>query len=165
MVLISESKKGNPTEDDGPAAGMRSEQKNLLASLDTQVAEIRESLERLTKSVGELNSKMRATGDVMKWVLDALSHRSEEKEVTYLKNLEASNEMIRSFMAFVESRVKPVARPTLAEAAEPRTTKNEPPPKEVVTTTSKKGEEYLVKPSLVRRFQEEEGKEKDKKSR
>jgi hypothetical protein len=127
--------------------------------------EIKENLERLTKSVGELNSKMRSTGDVLKWVLDALSRRSEEKEVTYLKNLEASTELLKNFMAFVESRVKPIAKAASAEANESKTAKKEAPMKETVPTTPKKGEEYLVKPSLVRKLQEEEGKEKDRRSR
>ena len=163
MVPITASDKENSTESESAITGIKAEQKEL-ASLNSQLAEIKESLERLTKSVGELNSKMRSTGDVMKWVLDTLSHRSEEKEATYLKNLEASNELVRSFMAFVESRVKPVARSASAETEEPRSAKKESPTKETVITP-KKGDEYLVKPSLVRRFQEEEGKEKDKKSR
>jgi hypothetical protein len=164
MVSITASDKENSTEDESTAVGIKNEEKDLVASLNSQLAEIKENLERLTKSVGELNSKMRSTGDVMRWVLDALSHRSEEKEATYLKNLEASTELISNFMAFIESRVKPVARPASAQAGESKVTKKESPAKETVTTP-KKGEEYLVKPSLVRRFQEEEGKEKDKKSR
>jgi hypothetical protein len=164
MVSMTASDKEGSVEEESTSAGTKNDREDLVASLDSQLAEIRESLERLRKSVGELNSKMRSTGDVMKWVLDALSHRSEEKEATYLKNLEASNELIRSFMAFVESRVKPVGRSTSAEAGEPKVTKKESSAKETATTP-KKGEEYLVKPSLVRRFQEEEGKEKEKKTR
>jgi peptidoglycan hydrolase CwlO-like protein len=164
MVSITASDEDNSVEDESASARVKNGQKDQITSLNSQLAEIRESLERLTKSVGELNSKMRSTGDVMKWVLDALSHRSEERETTYLKNLEASNELIKSFMAFVESRVKPVARSASAEGGEPKVAKKEPQTKEVVATP-KKGEEYLVKPSLVRRFQEEETKDKEKKSR
>ncbi|WXG43822.1 MAG: hypothetical protein WED04_07275 [Promethearchaeati archaeon SRVP18_Atabeyarchaeia-1] len=143
----------------------KGEAKDLVAALSSQLAEIKVSLERLTKSVGELNSKMRSTGDVMKWVLDALSRRSEDKEVLYLKNFEASTELLMNFMAFVESRVKPLSKAAQEEAKELEASKKGASVKEAATSPPKKGEEYLVKPSLVRKFQEEEGKEKDRKSR
>jgi predicted RNase H-like nuclease (RuvC/YqgF family) len=140
------------------------ESKDSYVSLQSSLDEIKESLERLTRSVGELNSKLRSTGDVLKWVLDALSRRSEEKEVMYLKSIEASNELLSNFMAFVNTRVKPVTEEVSSTTKE-KLLKKEVPAKESTLTSSKKGEEYLVKPSLVRKFQEEEGKDKDKKSR
>lgn len=162
---MTASDKEKAAEDESTVMGTKNEQKDLAASLNSQLAEIKENLERLTKSVGELNSKMRSTGDVLKWVLDALSRRSEEKEVTYLKNLEASTDLLKNFMAFVESRVKPVTKAAPADANESKAAKKEAPTKETVPTSPKKGEEYLVKPSLVRKLQEEEGKERDRRSR
>jgi hypothetical protein len=132
----------------------------LQSSLD----EVKESLERLTRSVGELNSKLRATGDVLKWVLETLSRRSEEKEVMYLKSIEASNELLSNFMAFVNSRVKPLTDEANAAPKE-KVLRKETASKETVASPVKKGEEYLVKPSMVRKLQEEEGKEKDKRNR
>ncbi len=140
------------------------ESKDFYESLQASLDEIKESLERLTRSVGELNSKLRSTGDVLKWVLEALSRRSEEKEVMYLKSIEASNELLSNFMAFVNSRVKPVAE-GVSPGTKEKLLKKEVPAKEATLASSKKGEEYLVKPSLVRKLQEEEGKDKDKKSR
>jgi hypothetical protein len=143
---------------------VQGESKDSYIALQSSIEEIKESLERLKRSVGELNSKLRSTGDVLKWVLEALSRRSEEKEVMYLKSIEASNELLSNFMAFVNSRVKPLAEGVSSDTKD-KLLKKEAPGKEAASTSSKKGEEYSVKPSLVRKFQEEEGKDKDKKSR
>lgn len=151
-------------DDSNQKTSVQGESKGSYIALQSSIEEIKESLERLARSVGELNSKLRSTGDVLKWVLEVLSRRSEEKEVMYLKSIEASNELLSNFMAFVNSRVKPLveeASPTQRE----KLLKKEAPVKETPSTPSKKGEEYSVKPSLVRKFQEEEGKDKDKKSR
>jgi hypothetical protein len=151
-------------DDSNQKISVQGESKDSYIALQSSIVEIKESLERLTRSVGELNSKLRSTGDVLKWVLEALSRRSEEKEVMYLKSIEASNELLSNFMAFVNSRVKPLAEEASPTARE-KLPKKEAPVKEAPSTSSKKGEEYSVKPSLVRKFQEEEGKDKDKKSR
>jgi CII-binding regulator of phage lambda lysogenization HflD len=133
-------------------------------SLQSSLDEVKESLERLARSVAELNSKLRSTGDVLKWVLEALSRRSEEKEVMYLRSIEASNELLSNFMAFVNSRVKPLAEEVTTESKE-KILKKEALARETTAVPVKKGEEYLVKPSMVRKLQEEEGKEKDKRGR
>jgi hypothetical protein len=134
------------------------------SSVQSSLKEIRESLERLTRSVGELNSKLRSTGDVLKWVLEALSKRNEEKEVMFLKSIEASNELLSSFMAFVNSRVKPLSG-EVSPKSKDDLGKRETPAKETAPAMPKKGEDYLVRPSMVRKLQEEEGKEKDRRSR
>jgi hypothetical protein len=82
----------------------------------------------------------------------------------YLRSIEASNELLSSFMAFVNSRVKPLSESSTA-AREEKVTRKEAVAKESPVVSTKKGDEYLVKPSMVKRLQEEEGKEKDKKSR
>jgi hypothetical protein len=143
---------------------VRGESKYSDSSLQSSLDEVKENLERLVRSVGELNSKLKSTEDVLKWVLEALSRRSEEKEVMYLRSIEASNELLSSFMAFVNSRVKPLADKGSAGGKE-KGLRKEVGPKESPIVSTKKEEEYLVKPSMVKRLQEEEGKEKDKKSR
>jgi hypothetical protein len=151
-------------DDSNQKTSVQGESKDSYIALQSSIEQIKESLERLTRSVGELNSKLRSTGDVLKWVLEALSRRSEEKEVMYLKSIEASNELLNNFMVFVNSRVKPLAEEASLTQRE-KLLKKEAPAKEAPSTSSKKGEEYSVKPSLVRKFQEEEGRDKDKKSR
>jgi hypothetical protein len=152
------------TDNASEKGSVNGESNDSHESLQSSLDEIKESLERLTRSVGELNSKLRSTGDVLKWVLEALSRRSEEKEVMYLRSIEASNELLSNFMAFVNSRVKPLAEEASPSPRE-KLLKKEAPVKEPPSTPSKKGEDYSVKPSLVRKFQEEEGKDKDKKNR
>ncbi len=134
------------------------------AGFQSSFREIREGLERLTRSVDELSSKLKSTEDILKWVLEALSRRSEEKDAMYLKSIQASNELLSSFMTFVNSRVKPLAEATEIASKE-KVSKKEASSRDALAPPVKKGEEYLVKPSMVKKLQEEEGKEKDKKNR
>jgi hypothetical protein len=133
-------------------------------SLQSSLDEIRSSLERLSRSVNELDSKLRSTGDVLKWVLEALSRRSEEKELMYLKSIEASNELLSSFMRFVNSRIKPLAEGA-SSSERGKASGKETLGRDSTVPQSRKSDEYLVKPSMVKRLQEEDGKEKDKRSR
>jgi hypothetical protein len=134
-------------------------------ALQSSLAGIEEGLERLTKSVGDLNSKLQSTGDVLKWVLNALSQRSEEKESLYLKNIEASTKLLESFVKFLESKFGSLVE-VAPKTKETKSEKKEAPTKEVRATSQKEeGELFVVKPSMVRRFQEEQGKDKEKKSR
>nr|MDO8134436.1 hypothetical protein [Candidatus Njordarchaeum guaymaensis] len=143
---------------------VKGESDDSYASLQSSLTDVKEGLERLTKSVGDLNSKLQSTGEVLKWVLNALSQRSEEKETLYLKNIQASTELLKSFVDFLESKLGSFGEvPPKPREAKPA--RKETPTKEVHPAPSKEEGEFMVKPSLVRRLQEEQGKDKDKKSR
>jgi prefoldin subunit 5 len=131
-------------------------------SLQSSFTDIKQGLERLARSVGELNSKLQSTSDVLKWVLNVLSQRSEEKETLYLKNIQASTELLKSFVHFLESKFGSLedTRPKVRDA---KATKKETSTKEAHPASSKEEREFMVKPSLVRRLQEEQGKDKDQK--
>nr|MDO8099718.1 hypothetical protein [Candidatus Njordarchaeota archaeon] len=144
-----------------PAKG---ESDDFYASLQSSLTEVKDGLERLTKSVGDLNSKLQSLSDVLKWVLNALSQRSEEKEGLYLKNIQASTELLRSFVDFLESKLGSLGE-AQPKPKEMKTVKKETPAREVHPAPSKEEGEFMVKPSMVRRLQEEQGKDKDKKGR
>jgi len=101
-----------------------------FASLQSSLTDVKEGLERLAKSVGELNSKLQSTGDVLKWVLNALSQRSEEKETLYLKNIQASTELLKSFVDFLELKLGSLGE-LQAKAKGGKQSKKEMPTKEM----------------------------------
>jgi hypothetical protein len=155
---------GHGSEDSGNEESTKVEAADAYAGLQSSLKEVKESLDRLARSVGEVDSKLKSTQDVLKWVLEALSRRSEEKEVMYLKSIQASNELLSSFMTFVNSRVKPLAE-EIAVASNEKAPRKETISRESLASPGKKGDEYLVKPSMVKKLQEEEGKEKEKDKR
>jgi hypothetical protein len=161
MPSPSSGRKPEESDDREPDRGGSHD---VIVSVQSSLDEIKDDLQRLTMTVGELNSALKSTGDLLKWVLEALSRRSEEKEVMYLKSIQASNELLSSFMTFVNSRVKPLDEETAVTPKE-KATKKEAFSKESLAPPVKKGDEYLVKPSMVKKLQEEEGKEKDKRNR
>jgi hypothetical protein len=152
---------GGKREGSEPVEG---ESSDSHAVVQSSLAEIREGLERLTKSVGDLNSKLQSTGDVLKWVLNALSQRSEEKELLYLKNIQASTKLLESFVQFLESKLGSLVE-VAPKTKEAKSDRKETPAKEVRAAPPKEEGEFMVKPSLVRRLQEEQGKDKEKKGR
>jgi hypothetical protein len=155
---------GHGAKDGGDEVSVKAENTEIYAGLQSSLREVKESLERLARSVGEVDSKLKSTEDLLKWVLEALSRRSEEKEVMYMKSIQASNELLSSFMTFVNSRVKTLDEETAVGSKE-KATRKETISKEPLASSGKKGDEYLVKPSMVKKLQEEEGKEKDKRNR
>jgi hypothetical protein len=161
MPSPGSGKKPEESDDREPDHGGSNE---VIVSVRSSLDEIKDDLQRLTRTVGELNSALKSTGDLLKWVLEALSRRSEEKEVMYLKSIQASNELLSSFMTFVNSRVKSLDEET-AVASKEKATRKETISRESLASPGKKGDEYLVKPSMVKKLQEEEGKEKDKRNR
>ncbi|WXG46444.1 MAG: hypothetical protein WED05_07240 [Candidatus Atabeyarchaeum deiterrae] len=135
------------------------------ASLLSSFYEIKESIQRLTKSVGELNIKMQATSDVLKWILNTLSQKSVEKETLYLKNVQSSTELLKNFMVFLEQRVK-IPQEASANQEQPKSSQREPPRKEAAPPHSSEDAGFVVKPSLVKKMQEDtSAKDKDKKNR